>query len=56
MRTDVKDSKKAIMHYCNALQLGGTKTLPELYSAAGLRFDFSPETIKELMEFVDERL
>lgn len=52
----VKDPKKAVTHYCDALKLGGTKTLPELYSAAGLRFDFSPQTIKELMEFVDERL
>jgi oligoendopeptidase F len=32
--------------------LGGTKTLPELYAAAGLKFDFSPDHIKELMDFV----
>jgi oligoendopeptidase F len=33
------------------LSLGGTKTLPELYAAAGLKFDLSPNHIKTLMEF-----
>ena len=40
----------------NALKLGGTKTLPELYKAAGLQFDFSSENIKSLMEFVNAEL
>lgn len=51
-----KDKNKAIENYCNALSLGGTKTLPELYKNAGLTFDFSPETIKGLMEFVQEEV
>jgi oligoendopeptidase F len=51
-----KDKNKAIENYCNALSLGGTKTLPELYKTAGLTFDFSPETIKGLMEFVQEEM
>lgn len=46
------DAEKAMDNYCNALSLGGTKTLPELYKAAGLEFDFSPEKIKVLMDFV----
>lgn len=46
------DKKKAIEHYIKALSLGGTRTLPELYEAAGLKFDFSPDYISELMEFV----
>ncbi len=44
--------QQALDNYCNALSLGGTKTLPELYQAAGLEFDFSPQKIKILMEFV----
>jgi oligoendopeptidase F len=40
----------------NALSLGGTKTLPQLYAAAGLKFDFSPAHIKSLMDFVNEEL
>jgi oligoendopeptidase F len=40
------------VNYINALSLGGTKTLPALYEAAGLKFDLSPNHIKTLMEFV----
>ena len=43
-------------NYCNALSLGGTKTLPQLYETAGLKFDFSSEQIKVLMEFVKEEM
>lgn len=46
------NSEKAIVNYINALSLGGTKTLPALYEAAGLKFDLSPNHIKTLMEFV----
>jgi len=42
----------AINNYINALKLGGTKTLPQLYEAAGLKFSFSPDYISELMLFV----
>jgi oligoendopeptidase F len=38
------------------LSLGGTKTLPALYAAAGIDFDFSPEKISELMIFVKNEL
>ncbi len=48
-----KNPEKALDNYMNALSLGGTKTLPELYKAAGLKFDFSSENIKALMEFVN---
>jgi oligoendopeptidase F len=47
-----EDKDKAVNNYINALQLGGTKTLPQLYEAAGLKFSFSPEYISELMLFV----
>lgn len=48
-----QDPQKALTNYMNALSLGGTKTLPQLYEAAGLKFDFSPQHIKTLMEFVN---
>jgi oligoendopeptidase F len=51
-----KDPEKALDNYMNALALGGTKTLPQLYEAAGLKFDFSPENIKTLMDFVNEEM
>jgi len=46
----------ALKNYTDALALGGTRTLPELYAAAGLPFDFSPATIKSLMEMVEKEL
>ena len=48
--------EQAMDNYCHALSLGGTKTLPELYKAAGLEFDFSPAKIKGLMDFVKEEM
>jgi oligoendopeptidase F len=51
-----KNKQLAIDNYCKALSLGGTKTLPQLYEAAGLKFDFSPENIKTLMDFVSEEM
>lgn len=51
-----KDPEQALDNYVKALSLGGTKTLPELYKAAGLKFDFSSENIKALMEFVNEEM
>ena len=46
----------AIDNYCSALALGGTKTLPQLFETAGLQFDFSPERIKVLMDFVRKEM
>jgi oligoendopeptidase F len=42
----------ALQNYKNALALGYTKTIPELYTVAGIKFDFSPEYVKELADFV----
>ncbi len=47
---------KAVDNYLAALSLGGTRTLPELFEAAGLRFDFSPAHISGLMQFVKQEL
>jgi len=51
-----KNKDAALDNYIHALALGGTKTLPELYVAAGLKFDFSGSYIKELMDFVEEEM
>ena len=51
-----KNPQQAIANYINALSLGGTKTLPELYAAAGLKLDLSPNHIKTLMEFVKDEM
>ena len=51
-----KDKEQALDNYVNALSQGGTKTLPDLYKTAGLEFNFAPEKIKELMEFVKNEM
>lgn len=50
------DPDAALDNYMRSLSLGGTKTLPELYEAAGLKFNFSPDHIKSLMEFVKSEM
>ncbi len=49
-----RNKEQALMNYMNALSLGGTKTLPGLFEAAGLKFNLSPDYIQSLMEFVNE--
>ncbi len=51
-----KDKTRAVNNYIKALEKGGTQTLPELFKTAGLKFDFSPVYIKELMLFVKTEL
>lgn len=46
----------ALENYKKALSLGSSKTLPEVYAAAGISFDFSAKMVKELMEFVKKEL
>jgi oligoendopeptidase F len=47
---------KAISDYKQALSLGYTKTIPEFYSTAGARFDFSEGHIAELIGFMVQEL
>ena len=51
-----KNPEQALDNYMKALSFGATKTLPDLYKAAGLSFDFSSENIKMLMEFVRDEM
>lgn len=51
-----RDPKAGLQGYQNALKLGYMRSIPEIYAAAGIRFDFSRAYIKELMDFVREEL
>ena len=51
-----KDKESALTNYIKALSLGGTETLPHLFEAAGLRFDFSPGYVSELMSFINTEM
>lgn len=55
-RNYARDPKAAVQAYQEALKLGYTRTLPEIYAAAGVRFDFSQAYIAELVGFVEEEL
>lgn len=51
-----QDKEKTLDAYEKALSLGYTRSLPELYEAAGIKFDFSEGYISELAHFVKEEL
>ncbi|MEN9742396.1 MAG: hypothetical protein RLZZ65_201 [Bacteroidota bacterium] len=46
----------AIENYKNALSLGYTKSLPEIYQTAGVPFDFSENRLQELAQFIQIEL
>lgn len=48
-----QNKEQALGNYMQALSLGYTKTLKELYATAGIQFDFSPAYIKTLAEFIN---
>lgn len=50
------DFKKAIEDYKKALSLGYTKSIPEIYKAAGITFDFSKKNISDLAIMIQEEL
>ena len=51
-----RDQEEALSGYRKALALGGARPLPELFEAAGARFDFSADTIQPLVDAVQEEL
>lgn len=51
-----KDRANALQAYRQALALGGSRPLPELFKAANCSFDFSAQTLKPLLYLVQEEL
>jgi oligoendopeptidase F len=51
-----ENQKEGLAGYLNALKLGYTVTIPEIYEAANIRFDFSRGYIKELIGFIKSEL
>ncbi len=47
-----RDPAAALRKYREALVLGGSRPLPELWAAAGLKFDFSEATLRPLIDAV----
>ena len=50
------DPVQALSNYKKALSLGNTTSIPGIYEAAGIKFDFSRDYISQLMAFVKEEL
>lgn len=51
-----RDPVKALRDYKAGLALGGSRPLPELFAAAGCRFDFSAETVRPLVALTRSEL
>jgi oligoendopeptidase F len=51
-----RDQAEAVRRYKAALALGGTRSLPEIYAAAGARLVFDAPTMRELVTLVEEEM
>jgi len=51
-----ENPQKALQQYLEALALGYTKPINEIYETAGIKFDFSLDYIDQLASFVKEEL
>lgn len=51
-----QDADTALKNLRRAFALGGSKPLPELFETAGIRFDFSVDTLKPLIDKVKSEL
>jgi oligoendopeptidase F len=51
-----QDKESAVADFMKALELGYTRPIGEIYEAAGIRFDFSAENVRELVNFVEREL
>lgn len=49
-----EDSQSGLEKYKQALALGYTRSIPDLYEAAGVHFAFDPESVQLLMQSVEE--
>jgi len=52
----LKDQARAVEQYRHALALGGTRSLSELYAAAGARFAFDAGGLREVIDLLEKKL
>ncbi len=50
------DPETGLLKYLDALKLGYTKTIKEIYETAGIEFNFSAAYVKELADFIKSEL
>jgi len=51
-----RDKSRALKDYKKSLELGGSRPLPELFQAAGCKFEFSEKTIQPLAKMLQDEL
>lgn len=56
LKSKREGERAAVDAYINALTLGGSKPLPELFAAAGLKFDFGESAVAAIVEEVEREL
>ena len=52
----LKNQKKAVEMYRNALSKGGNATLPELFEMAGAKFSFDEDMLSYAVDLIDEQI
>jgi oligoendopeptidase F len=55
-RNYCQNPTQALDQYLNALSLGYTKPIKEIYATAGIEFNFSQAYIQELMDFLGQKI
>jgi len=55
-RNSLRDGGDAVRRYREALALGATRRLPDLFRAAGARMIFDSEGMRELVSLVEDEL
>ncbi|MGH7903903.1 MAG: M3 family oligoendopeptidase [Candidatus Dormibacteraceae bacterium] len=55
-RNALQDPERALRDYRRALALGATRSLPELYGAAGARLLFEPEPMADLIALIEREI
>jgi oligoendopeptidase F len=52
----LEDQAQAIKDYRQALALGGTASLPDLFGAAGAKFAFDAPTLKKAVDLIEKTI
>lgn len=55
-KNSLENKSKAIQDYKNALKLAYTRSIPKIYETANIKFDFTEKYIKQLAEFIENKL
>jgi oligoendopeptidase F len=55
-KNSIENYDQAVEKYKDALKLGYSKSIPEIYETANVKFDFSESYLKSLADFIKEEL